>query len=140
MIFLIKDKLRMRTRLIVRHTNNHFKEIFTVLFTTDLWLSSIYNNYNLTIKKLRQNRQKFEIFFVKFQASFLRRSLIYIYTYHKKLLYFQWFDSGDRQMIYTLIINILNEEPFYLLRPQGFSFQIVSEFIDTFAKFSNFMS
>ena len=28
----------------------------------------------------------------------------------------------------------------YLLRPQSFSFQIVSEFIDTFVKFSNFMS
>ena len=34
-------------------------------------------------------------------------------------------------MIYTIII----EKPFYSLRPQNFSFQIVSEFIDTFLKF-----
>ena len=43
-------------------------------------------------------------------------------------------------MIYTIIISPLIEKPFYLLRPEGFSFQIVSEFIDTFVKFSNFMS
>ena len=43
-------------------------------------------------------------------------------------------------MIYTLIISLLIEKPFYLLRPQSFSFQIVSESIDIFVKFSNFMS
>ena len=43
-------------------------------------------------------------------------------------------------MIYTLIISLLIEKPFYLLRPQSFSFQIVSEFINIFVKFSNFMS
>ena len=43
-------------------------------------------------------------------------------------------------MIYTLIISLLIEKPFYLLSPQSFSFQIVSEFIDIFVKFSNFMS
>ena len=43
-------------------------------------------------------------------------------------------------MIYTLIISLLIEKPSYLLSPQSFSFQIVSEFIDTFVKFSNFMS
>ena len=43
-------------------------------------------------------------------------------------------------MIYTLIISLLIEKPFCLLRPQSFSFQIVSEFIDIFVKFSNFMS
>ena len=43
-------------------------------------------------------------------------------------------------MIYTIIISLLIEKLFYLLRPQSFSFQIVSEFIDTFVKFSNFMS
>ena len=42
-------------------------------------------------------------------------------------------------MIYTIIISLLIEKPFYLLRQQSFSFQIVSEFIDTFVKFSNFM-
>ena len=42
-------------------------------------------------------------------------------------------------MIYTLIISLLIEKPFYLLRPQSFSFQIVSEFIDIFVKFSNFV-
>ena len=42
-------------------------------------------------------------------------------------------------MLYTIIISLLIEKPFYLLRPQSFSFQIVSEFIDTFVKFSNFM-
>ena len=47
---------------------------------------------------------------------------------------------SDRQMIYTIIISLLIEKPFYLLRPKGFSFQIRSEFIDTFVKFSNFMS
>ena len=35
-------------------------------------------------------------------------------------------------MIYTTIISLLIEKSFYLLRPQSFSFQIVSEFIDTF--------
>ena len=39
-------------------------------------------------------------------------------------------------MLYTLII----EKIFHLLRPQSFSFQIVLEFINTFVKFSNFMS
>ena len=43
-------------------------------------------------------------------------------------------------MIYTSIISLLIENPFYLLRPQSFSFQIVSEFIDIFVKVSNFMS
>ena len=43
-------------------------------------------------------------------------------------------------MIYTLIISLLIEKPFYLLRPQSFSFQIVSEFIDIFVEFSDFMS
>ena len=43
-------------------------------------------------------------------------------------------------MMYTLIISLLIEKSFYLLRPQSFSFQIVSEVIDTFVKFSNFMS
>ena len=43
-------------------------------------------------------------------------------------------------MIYTLIISLLIEKPFYLLSLQSFSFQIVSEFIDIFVKFSNFMS
>ena len=38
-------------------------------------------------------------------------------------------------MIYTKIINLLVEKPFYFLRP----LQIVSEFIDTFMKFSNFI-
>ena len=42
-------------------------------------------------------------------------------------------------MIYTIIISLLIEKPFYLLRPQSFSFQTVSEFMDTFVKFSNFM-
>ena len=94
----------------------------------------------LAIKKLKRNRQKFENFFVNFQAPFLRRLLTYIYTYYIKLLYVQQFDSDDRQIIYTLIISLLIEKPFYLLSPQSFSFQIVSEFIDTFVKFSNFMS
>ena len=43
-------------------------------------------------------------------------------------------------MIYTLIISLLIEKPFYLLSPQSFLFQLVSEFIDIFVKFSNFMS
>ena len=43
-------------------------------------------------------------------------------------------------MIYTLIISLLIEKPFYLLSPQSFSFQIVSEFIDIFVKFSKFIS
>ena len=43
-------------------------------------------------------------------------------------------------MIYTIIISLLIEKPFYLLRPKSFSFEIVSEFIDTIVKFSNFMS
>ena len=35
-------------------------------------------------------------------------------------------------MIYTSIISLLIGKLFYLLRPQSFSLQIVSEFIDTF--------
>ena len=42
-------------------------------------------------------------------------------------------------MIYTVIISLLIEKPFYLLSPQSFSFQIVSEFIDIFVKLSNFI-
>ena len=42
-------------------------------------------------------------------------------------------------MIYTVIISLLIEKPFYLLSPQSFSFQIVSEFIDIFVKLSDFM-
>ena len=34
-------------------------------------------------------------------------------------------------MMYTIIISFLIEKPFHLLRSQSFSFQIVSEFIDT---------
>ena len=43
-------------------------------------------------------------------------------------------------MISTVINSLLIEKPFYLLRPQSFSFRIVSEFIDIFVKFSNIMS
>ena len=43
-------------------------------------------------------------------------------------------------MIYTTLISLLIERPFYLLRPQSFSFQRVSEFIDMCVKFSTFMS
>ena len=42
-------------------------------------------------------------------------------------------------MIYTLIISLI-EKQFYLLSPQSFSFQMMSEFMDIFVKFSNFMS
>ena len=42
-------------------------------------------------------------------------------------------------MIYTVIVSLLIEKPFYLLSPQSFSFQIVSEFIDIFVKLSNFI-
>ena len=42
-------------------------------------------------------------------------------------------------MIYTVIVSLLIEKPFYLLSPQSFSFQIVSELIDIFVKLSNFM-
>ena len=42
-------------------------------------------------------------------------------------------------MIYTVIVSLLIENPFYLLSPQSFSFQIVSEFIDIFVKLSNFI-
>ena len=42
-------------------------------------------------------------------------------------------------MKYTLIISLVIEKLFYLLRPQSFSFQIMSEFIDMFVKFSSFI-
>ena len=42
-------------------------------------------------------------------------------------------------MIYTVIVSLLIEKPFYLLSPQSFSFQIVSEFIDIFVKLFNFI-
>ena len=42
-------------------------------------------------------------------------------------------------MIYTIIITLLIEKPFYLLRPQSFSFQILSEIRDTFVNFFYFM-
>ena len=55
----------------------------------------------LTKKKLRRNRQKFEIFFVKFQAPFPQK-IIDIQLYISfKALYVQQFDSGDREMIYN---------------------------------------
>ena len=62
--------------------NNHIIEIFTVQLTTDMWLSSIskITIKTLTIKKLRRNRQKFEIFFVKFQARFPQK-IINIHLY-----------------------------------------------------------
>ena len=41
--------------------------------------------------------------------------------------------------MYTVIVSLLIEKPFYLLSPQRFSFQIVSEFIDIFVKLSNFI-
>ena len=87
MIFLIKDRLRMRNSLIVRHLILRvlckiclfIKEIFTVLLTTDF--CRVFNNYNciktLNYKKLRRNRQKLEIFFfVKFQAPFPPKIII----------------------------------------------------------------
>ena len=40
-------------------------------------------------------------------------------------------------MVYISIISLLTEKPFYLLRPQSFSFQLVS---NTSVKFPNFMS
>ena len=42
-------------------------------------------------------------------------------------------------MIYTVIDSLLVKKQFYLLSPQSFSFQIVSEFIDIFVKLSNFI-
>ena len=57
------------------------------------------------------------------------------YTYHVNVLHVQWFHSGDRQMIYTMIISLLIEKLFYLLISQSFSFPIVSELMDTFVKF-----
>ena len=42
-------------------------------------------------------------------------------------------------MIYTVIDSLLIKKQFYLLSPQSFSFQIVSEFIDIFVKLSNFI-
>ena len=43
-------------------------------------------------------------------------------------------------MLYTMILSLLIEKPLYLLRPQSFSFQIVSDFMDTLVKFSDIMS
>ena len=43
-------------------------------------------------------------------------------------------------MIYTVIDSLLIKKQFYLLSPQSFSFQIVSEFIDIFVKLSNFIA
>ena len=37
-----------------------------------------------------------------------------------KALYAHSFESGDRQMIYILIISLLTENPFYLLRQHSF--------------------
>ena len=45
-----------------------------------------------------------------------------------------------RHLILRLLWKIsVIEKSFYLLSPQSFSFQIVSEFIDIFVKFSNFL-
>ena len=88
-----------------------------------------------------KNRQKFEIFFVKFQASFSQKIINLQLYISCKAFICSIADSGDRQMIYTTIISLLIEKKrFYLLRPQSFSFQIVSEFIDTFVKFFYFVS
>ena len=93
----------MRNSLIVRHLilrvlweisksvciNNHIKEILTVQLTTDMWLSSIFKITikTLTIKELRRNRQKFEIFFVKFQAPFPQKIInIHLYISYKAFI------------------------------------------------------
>ena len=40
------------------------------------------------------------------------------------------FEISPDHAIHTIIISLLVEKPFHLLRPESFSFQIVSEFID----------
>ena len=80
------------------------------------------------------------IFFVKFQAPFAQEIInIPLYISCKAFIH-SLVDSDDRQMIYAIIISLLIEKLFYLLRPQSFSFQVVLEIIDTFTKFFNFMS
>ena len=86
----------MRNILIVRHLkleaysgksvciNNHIKEIFIVQLTTDEYLITM---KTLTIKKLRKNRQKFEIFFEEFQAPFSQKIInIHLYISYKAFL------------------------------------------------------
>ena len=103
----------------------------------------VFNNYkNSDYKKLRRNRKKFEIFFVKFKPPFSQK-IINIQLYISCMWSFHTFNSltlvTDKWYILK-IISLLIEKKFHLLRPQSFSFQIVSEFTDTFVKLSNFMS
>ena len=86
----------MRNSLIVRHwilevysgksvcINNHIKEIFIVQLTTCKYLITMKTP---TMKKLRRNRQKFEIFFVKFQAPFSQKIInIHLYISYKAFI------------------------------------------------------
>ena len=92
----------------------------------------------LNYKKIKKDKHS-KYLFVKFRAP-LSQKIINIQLYISCKAFIRSIDSGDHQMIYTIIISLLIEKLFYLLRPQNFSFQIGSEFIDTFVKFSNFMS
>ena len=75
-------------------------------------------------------------FFVKFQALFSQKIInIHLFISYKALIR-SIVDSGDRQMIYTLIISLLIEKPFYLKLYISNSVRV----IDVFVKFSNFMS
>ena len=83
------------------------------------------------MKKVRDNKgsikkkesDKFEIFFVQFQATSWK-----IINIHLSISYKALNAHSLRQMIHILIISLLIEKPFYLLRRLSFSFQIVSEF------------
>ena len=97
--------------------------------------------YLITIKNLEGIDKNAKYFFVKFQAPFSQEIFnIHLYISYISFHTFNSLTLPDRQTIYTLIISLLIEKPFCLLRPQSFSFQIVSEFIDILVKFSNFMS
>ena len=67
--------------------------------------------------------------------KYVKSQRSYGFLITKELIFgFQILDLKDHFSA-SLILSLLIEKPLYLWRPQGFSFQIVSDFIDTFVRF-----
>ena len=151
MIFLIKD-WECETVLLSRIwsweyseksvcINNHIKEF--VLFCWQLICGFlVFNNYkNSNYKKSWKESIKFEIFFfVKFQAPFSQKTInIHLDISYKAFMHsvvWLWWPPND-----TYSDNQSSHwKTILFVRPQSFSFQIVLEVLDIFAKFSNLMS
>ena len=99
--------------------------------------NSVYNKANIFLGLIEYElNTSYLVDYISVHIRFdLERYLLNIYISYKAL-YAHSSQSGDRRVVYILIISYLIEKPFYLFTPQSFSFQILS---NTFVKFSNFM-